>query len=61
MVVNCMKMYPDHCVYFWGEASIDESKLTMVDWNNPVPLDEIDSFTGKWGFEVGHPEGTFQI
>ena len=55
------KTYPDHCVYLWGTASIDESKLMMADWNKPVPLEEIDHFQGKWGFEIDNAEGTFQI
>ena len=43
---QAMKMYPDHCVYLWGDSNIDDSKLTMSDWNNPVPIEEIDAFTG---------------
>ena len=56
---SAMKMYPDHCVFLWGNSSVDESKLAMADWNNPVPFEEIDSFVGEWGFEAGSSMGTF--
>ena len=56
-----MKMYPDHCVFLWGNAGIDERKLEMGDWNCPVSLEEVDSFTGEWGFEEARPEGSFEI
>ena len=56
-----LKLYPDHCVFLWGNAAIDDSKMATVDWNSPVPLEEIDQFTGEWGFEEGQPQGSFQI
>ena len=56
-----MKMYPDHCVYLWGNAEIDECKLAIADWNCPVPLEEVDSLNGYWGFEEALPQGTFEI
>ena len=59
LTFQAMKMYPDHCVFLWGKWSIDESKLNWSDWNNPVPLEEIDGFSGNWGFEQGRSEGTF--
>ena len=62
LTFSAMKMYPDHCVFLWGNTSIEESKLVMSDWNNPVPLEEIDAFQGNWGFEEeGRSEGTFSI
>ena len=48
---TAMKLYPDHCVYLWGHGEIQEDKLNMADWNQPVPFEEIDSFSGEWGFE----------
>ena len=56
-----MKMYPDHCIFMWGEAFIDDSKLAVHDWNRAMPFEEIDRFEGKWGFDEAHAEGTFQI
>ena len=58
---TAMKMYPDHCVFLWGNSTLDENKLAMADWNNPVPLEEIDSFIGEWGFEEGSSLGSFKI
>ena len=54
-------MYPDHCIFMWGEAFIDDSKLAVHDWNRALPYEEIDRFEGKWGFDEAHAEGTFQI
>ena len=54
-------MYPDHCVYFWGKASLEERKIAMADWNKPLPLEEVDGLSGEWGFEEKQSEGIFQI
>ena len=40
------KMYPDHCVFVWGQASIQANK-------QDVQLSDIDVFQGDWGFESG--------
>ena len=45
----------DHCVYLLGNSGIDEYKLSMADWNCPVPLEEVDSLNGLWGFEEALP------
>ena len=61
LTFSAMKMYPDHCVFLWGNAGIDENKLAMSDWNSPPPLEEVDSFEGEWGFEEGTKEGNYGI
>ena len=67
LVFKAVKTYPDHCVFLKGHASIAEHKLALLDWNSPLPLEEIDKITGVWGFEEGdwgegeQGAGTFQI
>ena len=62
LTFTAMKTYPDHDVNLWGSASINEErKLELAAYQSNMPLDEIESFTGEWGFEEGEAEGTFQI
>ena len=66
LTFTAMKTYPDHDVNLWGQASINEERKAELaayqsNYASAVPLEELDSFTGEWGFEEGEAEGTFQI
>ena len=62
LAVSAMKIYADHCVFLWGQASFVRTHLASLSpAEKAMAIDEIDAFDGDWGFEEDGKEGTFHI